>query len=109
MYDRAKTRVRTVGGDGRIDVTYLAKVRCLNAELVLSWRLGLEPKGFKLNRTKNEYLECKFSDITPNVGIKLTMRSHCIGARWMKWRLTCGVLFDKKVPPKLRGKFYNGI
>ncbi|KAF3657494.1 NADH dehydrogenase [ubiquinone] 1 alpha subcomplex subunit 9, mitochondrial [Capsicum annuum] len=33
--------------------------------------------------------------------------SHRIGARWMKWRLASGVLCDKKVPAKLRGKFYR--
>ncbi|PHU23535.1 hypothetical protein BC332_08642 [Capsicum chinense] len=33
--------------------------------------------------------------------------SHRIGAGWMKWRLASGILCDKKVPPKLKGKFYR--
>ncbi|KAF3626892.1 putative F-box/FBD/LRR-repeat protein-like isoform X2 [Capsicum annuum] len=33
--------------------------------------------------------------------------SHCIGAGWMKWKLASGVLCDKKVSPKLKGKFYR--
>ncbi|KAF3670554.1 hypothetical protein FXO37_08496 [Capsicum annuum] len=33
--------------------------------------------------------------------------SHRIGAGWMKWKLSSGVLCDKKVPPKLKGKFYR--
>ncbi|KAF3619660.1 putative serine carboxypeptidase-like 48-like [Capsicum annuum] len=33
--------------------------------------------------------------------------SNRIGAGWMKWRLALGVLCDKKVPLKLKGKFYR--
>ncbi|PHT84925.1 putative GTP-binding protein OBGM, mitochondrial [Capsicum annuum] len=33
--------------------------------------------------------------------------SHRIGVGWMKWKLASGVLYDKKVPPKLKGKFYK--
>ncbi|KAG5606742.1 hypothetical protein H5410_028234 [Solanum commersonii] len=35
--------------------------------------------------------------------------THRIGAAWMKWRLASGVLCDKKVPPKLKGKFYRVV
>ncbi|KAF3647835.1 hypothetical protein FXO37_19750 [Capsicum annuum] len=30
---------------------------------------------------------------------------HRIGAGWMKWKFTSGVLCDRKVPPNLKGKF----
>ncbi|KAM3286480.1 hypothetical protein P3S67_025279 [Capsicum chacoense] len=33
--------------------------------------------------------------------------SKRIGAGWMKWRLASGVLCDRKVPLKLKGKFYR--
>jgi hypothetical protein len=33
--------------------------------------------------------------------------SHRIRAKCVKWRQTYGILFDKKVPNKLKGKFYR--
>ncbi|KAF3636096.1 putative protein-like [Capsicum annuum] len=74
------------------------------------WRQTLESKGFRLSRTNTEYLECKFSDSRQedegNGEIDEDV-SHRIGAGWMKWRLASGILCDKKVPPKLKGKFYR--
>ncbi|KAF3654976.1 Tropinone reductase -like protein [Capsicum annuum] len=84
------------------------------------WRQTLETKGFKLSRTKTEYLECKFSDRRQEdeVVVKLESQgngeidedaSHRIGAGWLKWRLASGIFCDKKVPPKLKGKFYRVV
>ena len=33
--------------------------------------------------------------------------THRIGVAWTKWRLASRVLCDKKIPPKLKGKFYR--
>ena len=33
--------------------------------------------------------------------------NHRIKARWMKWRQASGILCDKGVPQKLKGKFYR--
>ncbi|XP_047254608.1 uncharacterized protein LOC107843456 isoform X1 [Capsicum annuum] len=98
------------------------------------WRQTLESKGFRLSRTKTEYLECKFSDLRQedNVVVQLESQavcrrdsfkylgsmiqgngeidedvSHRIGAGWTKWRLASGILCNKKVPLKLKGKFYR--
>jgi hypothetical protein len=32
---------------------------------------------------------------------------HRILAGWLKWRQASGVLYDKRVPQKLKGKFYR--
>ncbi|XP_019258913.1 PREDICTED: uncharacterized protein LOC109237106 [Nicotiana attenuata] len=107
----------------------------VNAQLEV-WRQTLESKGFKLSRTKTEYLECKFSGETlgeegevrldslaiPRRGSFKYLGSiiqgdgeidgdvaHRIGTGWMKWRPASGDLCDKKVPPKLKGKFYKMV
>ncbi|KAF3623114.1 ASC1-like protein [Capsicum annuum] len=100
------------------------------------WRQTLESKGFRVSRSKTEYVECKFNDVRREneVVVKLEAQevckrdkfkylgsviqsngeidedvSHRIGAGWMKWKLASGVLCDKKVPPKLKGKFYRVV
>ncbi|XP_070046785.1 uncharacterized protein [Nicotiana tomentosiformis] len=35
--------------------------------------------------------------------------THRIGVEWMKWRLAFGVLCDKKLAPKCKGKFYRAV
>nr|XP_009770721.1 PREDICTED: uncharacterized protein LOC104221358 [Nicotiana sylvestris] len=161
MYDDAKTQVRTVGGDSEhfpvvmglhqgsalspflfalaMDVVSLhiqEEVPCgVNARLEV-WRQTLESKGFKLSRTKTEYLECKFSDGTHDADVEVTLDAQVIpkrasftylrsiiqgigeidediayriGVGWMKWRLASGVLCDRNVPLSLKGKFYRVV
>ncbi|KAF3624971.1 Long chain acyl-CoA synthetase 6, peroxisomal [Capsicum annuum] len=64
------------------------------------WRQTLESKRFRLSRSKTEYMGN--GEIDEDV-------SKRIGAGWMKWRLASGVLCDKKVPLKLKGKFYRVV
>ncbi|WMV39928.1 hypothetical protein MTR67_033313 [Solanum verrucosum] len=107
----------------------------VNARLEV-WRQTLESKGFRLSRTKTEYLGCKFSDVVDETDVEVRLAAqiipkkesfkylgavihgsgdidddvtHRIGAAWMKWRLASGVLCDKKIPPKLKGKFYRVV
>uniref|UniRef100_A0A1S4C651 Reverse transcriptase Ty1/copia-type domain-containing protein n=1 Tax=Nicotiana tabacum TaxID=4097 RepID=A0A1S4C651_TOBAC len=111
------------------DIVLIDETRSVvNARLEV-WRQTLESKGFKLSRTKTEYLECKFSDGTYYVDIEVTLDAqvipkrasfkylgsiiqgneeidedvaHRIGAGWMKWRLASGVLCDRNVPLRLK-------
>ncbi|KAG5591582.1 hypothetical protein H5410_042096 [Solanum commersonii] len=107
----------------------------VNARLEV-WRQALESKGFRLSRTKTEYLRCKFSDVLDEVDVEVRLATqiipkkesfkylgsviqgsgdidddvtHRIGVAWTKWRLASGVLCDKKIPPRLKGKFYRVV
>jgi hypothetical protein len=97
------------------------------------WRPTLEAKGFRLSRSKTEYIKCDFSATTQEEGdVRLdgqvvpkkgTFRyvgsmlqkngdidedvSHRIKAGWLKWRQASGILCDPRVPLKLKGKFYR--
>nr|XP_009618780.1 uncharacterized protein LOC104110918 [Nicotiana tomentosiformis]XP_016501536.1 PREDICTED: uncharacterized protein LOC107819876 [Nicotiana tabacum] len=100
------------------------------------WRQTLKSKGFKLSRTKTEYMECKFSMETheAEMYVKLDTQvipkranfkylgsiiqsngeidedvTHHIGAGWLKLRLSSGVLCDRNVLPRLKGKFYKAV
>jgi hypothetical protein len=50
---------------------------------------------FMINATKRQ-------DIDENV-------SHRTKAEWMKWHQASGTLYDKRVPQKLKGKFYRMV
>jgi hypothetical protein len=115
------------------DVVLVDETRAgVNRKLEL-WRHTLESKGFRLSRTKTEYMRCDFSvtrheegDVSLDgqvVAKKDTFRylgsmlqkdgdidedvRHRISAGWLKWRQASGVLCDKRVPQKLKGKFYR--
>jgi hypothetical protein len=99
------------------------------------WRRTLEAKGFRLNRSKTEYMKCDFSATTQEEGdVRLDGQvvpkkdtfcylgsmlqkdedidehfSHRIKVGWLKWRQTSGVLCDPRMPLKLKDKFYRTV
>ncbi|KAL0924766.1 hypothetical protein M5K25_005623 [Dendrobium thyrsiflorum] len=99
------------------------------------WRSTLESKGFCLSRSKIEYMECNFSNNSSSGGI-VTLSDQVINKNthfrylgsivqsdgeidgdiisriqvgWLKWRNASGLLCDRKVPLKLKGKFYKMV
>ncbi|EXB53610.1 putative alpha-ketoglutarate-dependent dioxygenase [Morus notabilis] len=106
----------------------------VNCKLEL-WRQTLEMKGFKLSRTKNEYMHCRFSNSSnqsdgislDGVGIGASRKfrylgsivqhegdieediQHRIKAWWVKWKNATRVICDGKMPIKLKGKFYRTV
>ena len=98
------------------------------------WREALESKGFRLSRSKTEYMECKFNKRQTNNNLEVKIGEHIIPkvssfkylgsiiqsngeidgdvihriqAGWMKWRNASGFICDRKIPNKLKGKFYR--
>ncbi|XP_065855541.1 uncharacterized protein [Euphorbia lathyris] len=98
------------------------------------WRQTLESRGFKLSRSKTEYLECKFSGYRSREAGTITLdgrvvqasdcfrylgsiiqtdgevdgdAAHRIKAGWSKWKSATGFLCDPGMPNRLKGKFYR--
>ena len=107
--------------------------RGVNTKLEM-WREALESKGFRISRSKTEYMLCKFSgihneheervmiqdqeiprsdrfrylgSIMSNDGEIADDVNHRIQVGWLKWRSATGVLCDRRVPTNLKGKFYR--
>ncbi|KAL5181843.1 LINE-1 retrotransposable element ORF2 protein [Glycine soja] len=116
------------------DIVLLGESREELNERLETWRRALETHGFRLSRSKSEYMECKFNKRrrVSNSEVKIGDHTipqvtrfkylgsviqddgeiegdvnHRIQAGWMKWRKASGVLCDAKVPIKLKGKFYR--
>jgi hypothetical protein len=71
------------------------------------WRQTLEAKGFRLSRSKTEYMKCDFSATTQEKGDIDEDVSHKIKSGWLKWRQASCVLCDPRVQIKIKCKFYR--
>ena len=95
----------------------------------------MESRDFRLSRSKTEYLRCEFRGVGGDreevtMGGVVVSRvekfkylgsmvgeggdidddiSHRIKVRWQKWRKEAGVLYDKKIPFRLKGKVYRMV
>ncbi|KAL6531334.1 acyl-CoA-binding domain-containing protein 4 [Orobanche minor] len=98
------------------------------------WRDTLEARGFRLSRSKTEYMECRFSNNSDREAERITFDgkvvhgstffrylgsiiqkdgeldgdvAHRIKAGWLKWKSATEVLCDPDMPHRLKGKFYR--
>ncbi|KAL6544202.1 hypothetical protein OROGR_010699 [Orobanche gracilis] len=98
------------------------------------WRDTLEARGFRLSRSKTEYMECRFSDNSDKEAEMITFDgkvvhgstffwylgsiiqkdgeldgdvAHRIKAEWLKWKSATKVLCDPDMPHRLKSKFYR--
>jgi hypothetical protein len=106
------------------DVVLIEESRSGVSQKLKLWRQTLEAKGFRLSRSKTEYMKCDFSamgyedggvsldgQVVPKkdtfhyLGSMLQKEgdidedvSHRIKAGWLKWQQVTGVLCDPQVP-----------
>ncbi|GKA21145.1 retrovirus-related pol polyprotein LINE-1 [Tanacetum coccineum] len=73
------------------------------------WREMLEEKGLRVSREKTEYMRCDFNMNEKDQNKEADDVTHRIQAGWLKWRAATGILCDKNVPLKLKGKFYRVV
>ncbi|GJS04988.1 hypothetical protein Tco_0321496 [Tanacetum coccineum] len=134
MYEGAKTRVRTSVGDTKFFHVEVELAEGLNNRLE-KWRKDLEDKGLRISQDKIEYLRCDFGryevvhqEVETRIGDRILQPkesfrylgsvfhrsgrvdddvAHRIRAGWVKWRAASGVLCDRRIPLKLKGKFYR--
>jgi Reverse transcriptase (RNA-dependent DNA polymerase)/Endonuclease/Exonuclease/phosphatase family len=95
------------------------------------WKTRLDEYGMRLNIKKTEYMECgpqtegtinidgedlkKASEfrylgsiISHDGSITPDVRAR-VNAAWMKWRQVTGVLCDRRMPDRLKGKIYKSV
>ncbi|KAL6572440.1 hypothetical protein OROMI_013398 [Orobanche minor] len=116
------------------DIVSIDKTKVGVQQKLELWRDTLEARGFRLSRSKTEYMECRFSDNSDREAEMITFDgkvvhgstffrylgsiiqkdgeldgdvAHRIKAGWLKWKSATGVLCDPDMPHRLKGKFYR--
>ena len=105
-------------------------------EYLESWRKALEERGMRVSRPKTQFIDFSFeqnaqgnrtqvkilgeevervthfkylgTSIEEEGGMETEIAKR-VGAGWMNWKKCSGVLCDKKMPVKLKGKVYRTV
>jgi hypothetical protein len=106
----------------------------LNREMD-NWTKALEENGLRISRTKTEVMHCNFSEITPSnsqikmddtilpqstkfkyLGSFINEEGTCdddvnyrVSIGWKKWKENSGIFCDRKMPNKLKGRYYTTV
>ena len=97
-----------------------------------SWKCALERRGMKVNRSKTEYLcingrnddetikmeDAKVPRVKEFKYLKSTVQESCgcerevkkkVQAGWNGWRRVSGVICDRRLPARVKGKVYRSV
>ena len=115
------------------DIVIFEEIRKEVERRLESWRYALERKGMKVSRSKTKYLCINGENDNKTVKIKNTKvprvkefkyfgstvqeSGGCderevkkrVQAGWNRWRRLSGVICDKRLPAKVKGKVYNSV
>ena len=115
------------------DVVLMANSRTELQEKLEAWREALETRGMKISRSKTEYMSTDLDEdqeltiqldgsslnrvtnfkylgsITQSSGDLDREIGHRIQSGWNNWRRITGVVCDKRVPVKLKGKIHKAV
>ena len=115
------------------DVVLMANSRVELQEKLEAWRQALETRGMKISRSKTEYMSTDLDEdqeltiqldgsslkrvtnfkylgsITQSSGDLDREIGHRIQSGWNNWRKITGVVCDKRVPVKLKGKIHKAV
>ena len=105
-------------------------------EYLDTWRKSLKERGMKVSRPKTQFMDFNFEqnqhgnrEPVKILGEELEIVTHFkylgtsmeeeggmeteitkrVGAGWRNWKKCSGVLCDRRMPVKLKGKVYNAI
>ena len=88
-------------------------------ECLQIWRRALEDRGMRISRPKTQFIDFKFGEgngrfkyigasVEETEGMTTEM-SQRVSAAWGNWKRCSGVLYDRRMPVKLKGKVHKAV